>query len=101
MAGSDGGGSEMTKFSVVAQNLNSVNPKLANDKYMRGRKQMCWKCQCDKNLLGGSMRFLGADRSTRIFICKEWDCAVIVFKPNSASMVLRYEMKTIRQDNKQ
>ena len=57
----------MTKFSVVAQNLAAVNPRLGNEQKMR-KKQMCWKCQCDEPLFGGSLRFVGSDRSTRIFI---------------------------------
>ncbi len=61
----------MSKFSFVANNLTAVNPRLANEETMRRKKQLCWKCQCDEPLFGGSLRFLGADRSTRIFVCKK------------------------------
>jgi hypothetical protein len=38
---------------------------------MNGRKQLCWKCQQDKRLFGGTIKMFG---SVRRFICV--DCVL-------------------------
>jgi hypothetical protein len=56
----------MTKFSVVAQNVTAIGALLSNNRWMKGRKQLCLRCQKDKYLKGGSIKFIGTFRT---FIC--------------------------------
>ena len=56
------------KFSVVQQNINATDADLKNRQRMARYPQLCWKCQQDKTLKGGSIKMFG---SVRRFICKD------------------------------
>jgi hypothetical protein len=56
----------MTKFSVVAQNVTATGALLSNKRWMNGQKQLCLRCQKDKYVRGGSIKFIGTFRT---FIC--------------------------------
>jgi len=60
----------MTKFSVVAQNLSATKALIANKQWMSGRKQLCLRCQKDKYLKGGRVKFTGTFRTFICFDCK-------------------------------
>jgi hypothetical protein len=54
------------KFNVVQQNISATSPEIKNKRWMNQKPQMCWKCQKDKSMLGGSLKFFG---TVRRFIC--------------------------------
>jgi hypothetical protein len=58
-------------FSVVQQNIKALDPHTQTRKWMNGQKQLCWKCQQDKRLFGGTIKMFG---SVRRFICV--DCVL-------------------------
>lgn len=58
-------------FNVVQENIRALGADLANQKRMNERPQMCWKCQKEKHIKGGSLKFFG---SVRRFICV--DCVL-------------------------
>ena len=60
--------SKLSKFNVMHQNMTALAPMLADNEYKSRRPQMCWKCQQDKPLKGGKMKFFGG--GLRRFICK-------------------------------
>jgi hypothetical protein len=53
-------------FSAVRENLRATNADINNKQRMANTWQMCWKCQKDKPLKGGSLKFFG---TVRQFIC--------------------------------
>jgi hypothetical protein len=56
-------------INILAENLRSVNPLIANKSSMNTRRKMCWKCQKDKSPVGGHIKtFTGGPMK---FICKE------------------------------
>ena len=58
------------KFSVIAQNITATAGQIRNEKRMIGHKNLCWKCQKDKHLKGGKLKFFGAG-CFRVFICAD------------------------------
>lgn len=58
-------------FNVVQENIRALDADLKNKKWMNARPQMCWKCQKEKPIKGGSLKFFG---SVRRFICV--DCVL-------------------------
>lgn len=56
-------------FSAIQQNIQATSGLLDNERRMVRKKQLCWKCQNDKPLLGGSLKFFGG--GVRRFICKQ------------------------------
>lgn len=54
------------KFNVVQENIAATSAKINNERWMSQRPQMCWKCQKDKPLKGGALKFFG---TVRRFIC--------------------------------
>lgn len=59
------------KFNVVKQNIEATRDNLATKRWMTGKPQMCWKCQKDKIMKGGSIKMFG---TVRRFICV--DCVL-------------------------
>jgi hypothetical protein len=59
------------KFSAVQENINALNPHKQTRKWMNNKKQLCWKCQQDKRLFGGTIKMFG---TVRRFICV--DCVL-------------------------
>jgi hypothetical protein len=59
------------KFNVVQQNIRALDPDAKTRRWMLGQPQMCWKCQKDKPLFGGTIKMFG---SVRRFICV--DCVL-------------------------
>jgi hypothetical protein len=68
-------GEEVTKanhnFNVVQENIRALSADKQTNRWMSGRPQMCWKCQKDKSLKGGSIKMFG---TVRRFICV--DCVL-------------------------
>jgi hypothetical protein len=58
-------------FSAVQENIRAHEVKSGNDRWMSRRPQLCWKCQKEKQIKGGSLKFFG---SVRRFICV--DCVL-------------------------
>lgn len=58
-------------FSVVHENMRALDPNQQTKRWMSSRLQLCWKCQKDKPLKGGSIKMFG---SVRRFIC--YDCLI-------------------------
>jgi hypothetical protein len=58
-------------FSVLQENIRALDPNKQTNRWMAGRPQMCWKCQQEKRLLGGSIKMFG---TVRRFICV--DCVL-------------------------
>lgn len=60
-------------FNPKAQAVNQKTPNLNNNRRMSRTWQMCWKCQKDKPLLGGSITMLGGyvPGTVRKFICAD------------------------------
>lgn len=56
-------------FNAIEQNLQATASLLQNEESMRRKPQLCWKCQKDKPLAGGSLKFFGG--GVRRFICKQ------------------------------
>ena len=56
------------KFSAVQQNIDALDAELSNRRRMARYPQLCWRCQKDKSLAGGSIKMFG---SVRRFICKD------------------------------
>ena len=56
----------MNRFQPVAQNISATNALKENQRWMSRRKQLCLRCQKDKNPKGGSLKFIGTFRT---FIC--------------------------------
>jgi hypothetical protein len=61
----------ISKFNAVTENIRALDAKTKNEKWMKTRPQLCWKCQKDKNISGGSLKFFG---NVRRFIC--CDCVL-------------------------
>jgi len=55
-------------FSPAKENADALSAKTEHERYMHSRPQMCLRCQKDKYLKGGSIRFIGTFRK---FICKD------------------------------
>ena len=55
----------------MQENIRALGPEKQNNRWMTGRPQMCWKCQQEKRLLGGSIKMFG---TVRRFICV--DCVL-------------------------
>lgn len=60
---------KLKTFSAVEQNIKATASMLQNEEAMRRKKQLCWKCQKDKPLVGGSLKFFGG--GVRRFLCKQ------------------------------
>jgi len=58
-------------FSPVQENIRAQEAKSRNERWMSRRPQLCWKCQKEKQIKGGSLKFFG---SVRRFICV--DCVL-------------------------
>lgn len=56
------------KFNAVQQNLQATASDINTKRWMNTRPQMCWKCQKEKQMAGGSIKFFG---TVRRFICKD------------------------------
>lgn len=63
----------MSKFSALRQNITATNGLLQNKSRMATSKQLCWRCQKDKPLLGGNITMLGGNipGAVRKFICMD------------------------------
>ena len=59
------------KFNAVQENVRALGPDTKTKRWMTGRPQMCWKCQKEKLLRGGSIKMFG---TVRRFICV--DCVL-------------------------
>ena len=59
------------KFSPLQENIKAYAAHSKTKKWMSGKPQLCWKCQKDKHLLGGTLKFFGP---LRRFICV--DCVL-------------------------
>jgi len=55
-------------FSPAKENAYALSAKTENERFMHSRPQMCLRCQKDKYLKGGSIKFIGTFRK---FICKD------------------------------
>jgi len=55
-------------FSPAKESAYALSAKTENERFMHPRPQMCLRCQKDKYLKGGSIRFIGTFRK---FICKD------------------------------
>ena len=55
-------------FSLAKENADALSAKTEHERYMHSRPQMCLRCQKDKYLKGGSIKFI---KTFRTFICKE------------------------------
>lgn len=60
-----------TTFNVVQQNLAATKDHDATRRWMNRKPQMCWKCQKDKPMKGGTIKMFG---TVRRFICV--DCVL-------------------------
>ena len=58
-------------FSAVQENIKAHSAEIQTKRWMNRRPQMCWKCQKDKPMKGGSVKMFG---SVRRFICV--DCVL-------------------------
>ena len=58
-------------FSMVQENIKALDPHKQTQRWMSTRPQMCWKCQQEKPVKGGSIKMFG---SVRRFICV--DCVI-------------------------
>lgn len=56
------------KFSAVQENIRATDADIKNGQRMARHPQMCWKCQKDKPLKGGSIKMFGR---VRRFICQD------------------------------
>lgn len=63
--------SGMQKFSILRQNIAATSADANTKRWMNGKPQLCWKCQKDKSVKGGSFKFFG---TVRRFICV--DCVL-------------------------
>lgn len=54
------------KFSPLQENIKALDAYSKNNRWMSRRPQLCWKCQKDKPMMGGAIKFFGAIRR---FIC--------------------------------
>lgn len=61
----------MQSFNPLKENIRALDGQIKNQKWMAGRPQLCWKCQKEKPLRGGSIKFFG---TVRRFICV--DCVL-------------------------
>lgn len=59
----------MQKFSILRQNIAATSADANTKKWMRGKPQLCWKCQKDKQSAGGSFKFFGG--GVRRFVCRD------------------------------
>lgn len=59
------------KFNMAKENIRALDADVQTKRWMRGRPQMCWKCQKDKPLKNGSIKMFG---NVRRFICV--DCVL-------------------------
>jgi len=55
-------------FSPAKENAYALSAKRENERFMHSRPQMCLRCQKDKYLKGGSIKFIGTFRK---FIFKD------------------------------
>lgn len=53
---------------IISENVTATSARLSNERWMNRQKQLCWKCQGDKPLAGGTVKFFG---TVRRFICKD------------------------------
>lgn len=58
-------------FNVVSQNIAATKDHYATRRWMNSRPQICWKCQQDKPMKGGTIKMFG---TVRRFICV--DCVL-------------------------
>lgn len=58
--------------NLIGDNLNAVNPLLAAQQAMNGKKRMCWKCQKEKYTRDGRMILRPG---LMMFVCKECEDA--------------------------
>lgn len=58
-------------FSAVRENIKALSADAGTKRWMNSRPQLCWKCQKDKPMKGGSIKMFG---SIRRFICV--DCVL-------------------------
>jgi hypothetical protein len=61
----------ISKFNAVTENIRALDAKTKNENWMLARPQLCWKCQKDKDIRKGSIKFFG---NVRRFIC--CDCVL-------------------------
>jgi hypothetical protein len=53
-------------FSALQENIRALDPQRQTQKWMNNRPQMCWKCQQNKRVFGGSIKMFG---NLSRFIC--------------------------------
>lgn len=58
-------------FNVVSQNIRALDADTQTKRWMSTRPQICWKCQKDKPMKGGTIKMFG---TVRRFICV--DCVL-------------------------
>ena len=62
---------DIRAFSALEENIKALDPQKQNKRWMSTRPQMCWKCQKDKLMKGGTVKMFG---TVRRFICV--DCVL-------------------------
>lgn len=53
-------------FSALQENIKAIEAQSKNNRWMSRKPQLCWKCQKDKPMMGGAIKFFGPIRR---FIC--------------------------------
>jgi len=53
-------------FLPAKENAYALSAKTEYERFMRSKPQMCLRCQKDKHLKGGTIKFIGTFRT---FIC--------------------------------
>ena len=58
---------------VIGQNVAALSGQLHNEQRMNRKWKMCWKCQKDKPVFGGSLKMMGGyvPGALARFICKD------------------------------
>lgn len=54
-------------FSAIKQNIKATAADLGTKRWMVRQPQLCWKCQKDKPITGGTFKLFGG--GVRRFIC--------------------------------
>lgn len=62
--------SRNSSFSAIDQNLTATQALFQHKKRIAMHKNMCWKCQKEKSLKNGKVKFFGAG-APRMFICAD------------------------------
>jgi hypothetical protein len=55
--------------NVVAENLRTTSALRSNQKQMNYRRKLCWRCQKDQHVFGGSIKIYPGGLMK--FICKD------------------------------